>query len=78
MGSDFYPEETPVTQVALDGFWIDERPVTVAEFRRFVRATGHITVAERPLDAAEYPTRIRSVATRRARLPPDARTCRPR
>jgi formylglycine-generating enzyme required for sulfatase activity len=56
MGSDdFYPEESPVTQVALDGFWIDERPVTVAEFRRFVRATGHVTVAERPLDPAQYP-----------------------
>ena len=56
MGSeDFYPEEAPVTQVALDGFWIDERPVTVAEFRRFVRATGHVTVAERPLDAEQYP-----------------------
>ena len=41
--------------VALDGFWIDERPVTVAEFRRFVRATGHVTVAERPLDATQYP-----------------------
>ena len=56
MGSDdFYPEEAPVTHVALDGFWIDERPVTVAEFRRFARATGHVTVAERPLDAALYP-----------------------
>ena len=55
MGSDdFYPEEGPVTQVALDGFWIDERPVTVTEFRRFVKATGHVTVAERPLDASLY------------------------
>ena len=56
MGSaDFYPEEAPVTHAALDGFWIDERPVTVAEFRRFVRATGHVTVAERPLDVSQYP-----------------------
>jgi formylglycine-generating enzyme len=29
--------------------------VTVAEFRRFVKATGHISVAERPLDPADYP-----------------------
>jgi len=51
MGSDdFYPEERPVRRVAVEGFWIDERPVTVAEFRRFVKATGHVTVAERPLD----------------------------
>lgn len=56
MGSDdFYPEEAPVTLVALDGFWIDERPVTVADFRRFELATGYVTVAERPLDAAQYP-----------------------
>ena len=44
--------------MALDGFWIDERPVTVAEFRRFVRATDHVTVAERPLDPACIPVRI--------------------
>lgn len=56
MGSnDFYPEERPVHPVALDGFWIDEHPVTNAEFRRFVKATGYVTVAERPLDPAEYP-----------------------
>ncbi len=56
MGSeDFYPEERPVHTVAVDGFWIDEHEVTVAEFRRFVKATGHVTVAERPLDPAEYP-----------------------
>jgi formylglycine-generating enzyme len=56
MGSeDFYPEERPVHRVAVDGFWIDPRPVTVAEFRRFVKATGYVTVAERPLDPAQYP-----------------------
>ena len=48
MGSDrFYPEEAPVRRVHVDGFWIDEHPVTVAEFRRFVKDTGHVTVAER-------------------------------
>jgi formylglycine-generating enzyme len=34
---------------------IDRTPVTVAEFRRFVKATGYVTVGERPLDPAEYP-----------------------
>jgi formylglycine-generating enzyme required for sulfatase activity len=34
---------------------MDQYPVTVAEFRRFVKATGYVTVAERPLDPAEYP-----------------------
>jgi formylglycine-generating enzyme required for sulfatase activity len=57
MGSEhFYPEEQPVRQVSVDGFWIDEHPVTVAEFARFVRQTGHKTVAERPLDSDMYPT----------------------
>jgi formylglycine-generating enzyme len=56
MGSaDFYPEEAPVRTVEVDGFWIDQHPVTVAEFRRFARATGYVTVAERPLDPAQYP-----------------------
>src|ERR1700704_3826108 len=56
MGSDrFYPEERPAHRVALDGFWIDEHPVTNAEFRRFQKATGYITLAERPLDPEAYP-----------------------
>jgi sulfatase modifying factor 1 len=56
MGSEsFYPEERPVRRVAVEGFWIDEHPVTVAEFRRFIKATGHATVAERELDPAQYP-----------------------
>jgi formylglycine-generating enzyme required for sulfatase activity len=56
MGSaDFYPEERPVHAVTVDGFWMDDHPVTVAEFRRFVKATGHVTLAEKPLDPADYP-----------------------
>jgi formylglycine-generating enzyme len=56
MGSeDFYPEEGPVHRVTVDGFWMDEKPVTATEFRRFVRETRYVTVAERPLDAADYP-----------------------
>jgi formylglycine-generating enzyme len=56
MGSaDFYPEEQPVRSVAVDGFWMDAFPVTAASFRRFVRETGYVTVAERPPDPADYP-----------------------
>jgi sulfatase modifying factor 1 len=56
MGSDdFYPEERPVHAEAVGGFWIDPAPVTVAQFRRFVKATGYVTVAERPLDPEQYP-----------------------
>jgi sulfatase modifying factor 1 len=56
MGSeDFYPEERPVREVSVEGFWIDRHPVTVAEFRRFVKDTGHMTWAEQPPDPADYP-----------------------
>jgi formylglycine-generating enzyme len=56
MGStDFYAEERPVREVEVDGFWMDEHPVTVAQFRRFVKATGYVTRAELPLDRDEYP-----------------------
>jgi formylglycine-generating enzyme len=56
MGSnDFYPEERPVHEIGVDGFWMDEHPVTVAEFRRFVNATGYVTWAERVPDPADYP-----------------------
>ncbi len=56
MGDDrFYPDEGPVRRVSVDGFWMDEHPVTNLEFQRFVRATGHVTVAERAPDPADYP-----------------------
>jgi formylglycine-generating enzyme len=56
MGSDHhYPEEAPAHKVTVDGFWIDRHTVTNAEFARFVRKTGHVTVAERAPDPADYP-----------------------
>ncbi len=56
MGCDrFYPEEQPIHTVDVEGFWIDSHPVTVREFRHFVRDTGHVTVAERKPDPAYYP-----------------------
>ena len=56
MGADaFYPEERPVRRAEVEGFWIDRQPVTVAQFGRFVGETGYVTLAERPLDPADYP-----------------------
>jgi len=56
MGSDrHYPEEAPVHRVAVEGFLIDRTPVTNRQFKDFVRATGHVTFAEIPPDAANYP-----------------------
>jgi len=56
MGSeDFFPEEQPAHPVRVEAFAIDIHPVTVAQFRRFVKATGYLTIAERPLDPRDYP-----------------------
>lgn len=56
MGSDrHYPEEAPAREVAVEGFWLDEHPVTNLAFLRFVKATGHVTAAERAPAAADYP-----------------------
>jgi formylglycine-generating enzyme len=56
MGSaDFYPEERPVHRASVDGFWMDEHPVTVGEYRRFVVAAGYVTVAQRRPDPADFP-----------------------
>jgi len=56
MGSDNdYPEEAPARQVSVGSFWIDVVPVTNDAFAEFVAATGHVTLAERIPDAADYP-----------------------
>jgi formylglycine-generating enzyme required for sulfatase activity len=56
MGSDsHYPEEAPAHRVRVEGFWMDRCTVTNEEFKRFVEATGYVTLAERPADPADYP-----------------------
>jgi sulfatase modifying factor 1 len=45
----------PVHRVHVDGFWIDRTEVTNAEFAKFVRATGYVTVAERTPRAEDFP-----------------------
>ncbi len=56
MGSDgHYPEEAPAHRVSVDGFWIDEAPVTNGHFKAFVRATGYRTVAESLPEPKDYP-----------------------
>lgn len=56
MGStDFYPEEAPVHPVTVAPFSIERHLVTNAQFAEFVDATGYVTVAERPLDPADFP-----------------------
>ncbi len=56
MGSneaDAYDAEKPAVNVAVRGFWMDETEVTNAQFEEFVKATGYLTVAERPIDWEE-------------------------
>ncbi|MFG1290019.1 formylglycine-generating enzyme family protein [Xanthobacter versatilis] len=56
MGSDaHYPEEAPVREVAVDGFWMDRRPVTNRDFARFVAETGHVSLAEQVPSIEDYP-----------------------
>src|SRR5262249_52348646 len=56
MGSDrHYPEEAPAHEVTVDGFWIDETPVTNRDFLKFVNATGYVTFAELKPDPKDYP-----------------------
>jgi sulfatase modifying factor 1 len=56
MGSDaHYREEAPAHPVTVSEFQIDRHPVTNREFAAFVADTGYVTVAERPLDPADFP-----------------------
>jgi formylglycine-generating enzyme len=53
MGTDdpqSMPNERPPHRVRIDGFWMAEHPVTNAQFRAFVKATGYVTTAERKPD----------------------------
>jgi formylglycine-generating enzyme len=56
MGSDQHQPEERFTHFArVDGFWIDRHEVTNAQFKKFVDATGYVTLAERPVDAKSHP-----------------------
>jgi sulfatase modifying factor 1 len=61
-GDSIYPEEQPILKTTVAGFWMDRTEVTIAQFADFVKATGYITTAERPLDAllhADIPPELR-------------------
>lgn len=48
-------DSRPVHRVYVDGFFMDKTDVTNAQFEKFVKATGYITVAERKPRAQDYP-----------------------
>ncbi len=56
MGSDrHYPEEGPAHPVRVGDLEVSATTVTNRQYQAFVEATGYVTVAERPLDPADYP-----------------------
>lgn len=55
IGDTLYPEELPLREISVEGFWMDRTEVTNAEFAAFVDATGYITVPERPVDTVAHP-----------------------
>ncbi|WP_430972221.1 formylglycine-generating enzyme family protein [Sunxiuqinia rutila] len=55
IGSDKgLPNEQPVHAVDLNAFYIDQSPVTVAQFRQFIEATGYKTEAEKFGDSGVF------------------------
>jgi sulfatase modifying factor 1 len=66
MGSEdpLFPDAQPVHRVSVKGFWMDVTEVTNADFKRFIDATGYITIAEKPPRREDFP------ATPPARLVP--------
>lgn len=45
---DGAPDEQPIRDVKISGFWMDRTEVTNEKFARFVAETKYVTVAERP------------------------------
>jgi formylglycine-generating enzyme required for sulfatase activity len=48
-------DSRPIHRVRVDGFYMDKTDVTNAEFARFVKATGYVTIAERKPSASDFP-----------------------
>jgi formylglycine-generating enzyme len=56
MGCDIceMPDAAPAHLVTVDGFWMDETPITNAQFDKFVKATGYKTTAETEPDFENF------------------------
>jgi formylglycine-generating enzyme required for sulfatase activity len=46
--NDGAPDEQPLHDVKISGFWIDQTEVTNQQFTRFIEATSYVTRAEKP------------------------------
>lgn len=54
-GKEAMEDARPIHRVYVDGFWMDKTDVTNAEFEKFVRATGYVTIAEQRPRAEDFP-----------------------
>jgi formylglycine-generating enzyme required for sulfatase activity len=54
-GHEQMNDARPVHRVYVDGFYMDATEVTNAEFAKFVKATGYVTVAEKKPTREEFP-----------------------
>ena len=54
-GHKEFPEERPVREIEVKGFWIDETEVTNDQFAAFVKATNYVTFAEREAKLEDFP-----------------------
>lgn len=55
MGTDDYEDSKPIHGVTVKPFLMDVHEVTNAQFEKFVKATGYITIEERPLNPKDFP-----------------------
>ncbi len=56
MGNHPFNDAHPVHQVQVNSFWMDITEVTNSDFARFVKATGYVTLAERPPSPEDFPS----------------------
>lgn len=62
------PDEYPLHEVRVNGFWMDAHEVTNQEFQAFVNATGYVTTAERSIEWTEMKKQLPQGAVQ----PPDS------
>ena len=55
VGMNATKDSRPIHRVYVDGFFMDKTDVTNAQFAKFVKATGYVTVAERKPRPEDFP-----------------------